>query len=215
MQKIKNITQYFFSTLGITALFFGVTNLLFRLERFVFFEIQIPNVSVTNVDNQFEFLKLIKLEDLNQLPELIIDDLNKRTGKTVRELIIEGAYVYALLLEQTVVAQVVISKTLPVMIDTPLPLVVDYSIGSRLLGYLYTNPVHRGNNLAGNLISNVIQDLQCKEVPLLIAHISSTNLNSMRVFRKLAWQSVGSIISYNSRRLIFNTRSKHLKFRVK
>ena len=149
-------------------------------------------------------LKLIALRsypDLHQLSENVITGLDAQCGVGVKELLSSGHRMYALLSGEEPVCQLNIGLN-DITVYTPIKLRVMVGAHDCFLSFLYTDPAWRGRNLAKALIALACSDLASNGWHRCVCHVRSTNVPSLRAFKRNGWRSIGVLATTTGGRMI-------------
>lgn len=153
--------------------------------------------------SQFSLHVLRCLADIVDAP-VDVELLGAHSGKSIAELLRRGTSVYLLVDGLRPVCQMLVTPGDRVPVDTPPGLVLHIGNQASFVSYVYTHEAYRRTGAAGRLLEEVEADLARHGKTHVFAHVSATNVPSLRTFDKAGWHRAGTMVFTKSGRMLFS-----------
>lgn len=188
---------------GLRAATAWLTKQILPIEIFDFFTIGADTPDAAPPAPERHLLSIRTTSDCNACGEALLKQLGRQSGHSVRSIVASGGRVYALVENGEVLAQLTLDLSGPVAIETPIPLRLSLPEKAGFLSYLYTYPAWRGQGMAQRLIRSTVRDLMQDGIRQVIAHVSTTNINSQNAFLGAGWQRSGLLVTDRINRILY------------
>lgn len=149
------------------------------------------------------FLTLRRADDCDALKETFLHQLSSESGRGVRSILRRGGRVYAFIQGNDIQVQLTIDLVGPLVLDTPLPLLIELPEKVAFLSFLFTYPRYRGQGMAQRLIRATLRDLATEGIEKVITHVSASNVISQSIFLANGWRRVGLLVSDRRSRVLY------------
>lgn len=186
---------------GLKATFFWIAKKILRKEVHFIYTCKINSKNNHN-KIKFHFITLHTKKDILEIHYETLKQLEKQSGMSIINLLKNNNSIYALLDENNVVSQINIYWGKHAKVDYPVNLTIHIKFDDVFVGYLFTSPHYRGRGCAKILMDMAKQDVFNFGYSRMIAHIRSTNVPSLKAFRKSGWQQSGWIITSTDGKLL-------------
>lgn len=174
------------------------------VEIFDFFVASIDDLHAARSTPDPRMLAIRTAADCNACGDALLAQLGRQSGHGVRSIVASGGCVYALVENGQVLAQLTMDLRAPVAVETPIPLRVSLPEKAGFLSYLYTYPAWRGKGLAQHLIRSAVHDLGKSGISQVVAHVSTTNVNSQNAFLGTGWRRSGLMVTDRNSRVLYS-----------
>lgn len=216
VSQLRERIRLAFARGGVTATWWWVVRLCTGVELTRFFESRAVDPEKSEAAYRGTQMRLKVIDSgsaMERAGHELIEHLSRNSGWRVESLVAAGDSICVLILGQKPAVQCNIATGERAIIDHPLSASIEFGNDVAFLSFLYTRPEFRKRGLAGELLRSVSDYMAIRRKVRIIAHVSGTNIPSIRTFRQCGWRESGFMLTNRRGRVLWCKAPKGLTVR--
>lgn len=145
------------------------------------------------LSRQFELRAVRSVAAANEIDPDLRMQLEQHLPDGLTELCLKGGRIFFLIDDRSVVCQLLLNSGSRIHLDVPAGVTLDIGDQRAFVSYLHTDAGYRRMGAATALLQHVGSELLREGLRQVLAHIRTTNVPSLSVFRQSGWLRLGTL----------------------